>query len=96
MKECGNRSNFELMDEMEEKQQLHSKDTLVKMAHERVRLFGWHEEWLDKIKLTPLMTIGMIAFAVSVIVPEIPLWFALVGVLVFLAGMIEKILEKRK
>ena len=96
MKEDGSRSNFELMDEMEEKQQLHSKDTLAKMAHEKARLFGWHAEWLDKIKLTPLMTIGMIVFAVSVTVPEISLWFALAGVLIFLIGIIEKLSEKSK
>ena len=95
MKETENRSNFALMDEMEENEMLESKDPSFSgrrcRAHE-----GRTFEMLRKVGLTPLLAAGILMAILVLVFPGLN--FTILGLWpVFLvAGIIEKIYLDRK
>ena len=95
MKENKDRSNFALMDEMEEKEMLESKDTLY---HERgCRAYeGKLYETLRKVGLTPLLAAGIIMSILCLAFPGFNVSIAGLWPVFLAAGIIEKIYLSRK
>jgi len=84
------RSNFALMDEMEEKEMLESKDTLFEESHTRIYR-GQVYELLRKAGLTPLLALGIILTFLCLVLPPFFLAYLGFGPVILIFGVFEKI-----
>ena len=94
------RSNFALMDEMEEKEMLESKNTLFEAPLPRIYQ-GRAYEQLRKIGLTPLLALGLILMIPCLFLPPVFLAGLGFGGVILVFGVFEKIIldiaeKKRK
>ena len=84
------RSNFALMDEMEEREMLESKDTLFEESHARIYR-GQAYELLRKAGLTPLLVLGIILTFLCLVLPPFFLAYLGFGPVILIFGVFEKI-----
>ena len=91
MSENRNRSNFALMDEMEAKEMLESKNTLADFPVPRIYQ-GRAYELLRKIKLTPLLALGLVLTFLCLVLPPVFLPSLGFGVVILIFGIFEKII----
>ena len=85
------RSNFALMDEMEEREMLESKDTLFEESPARIYR-GQVYELLRKAGLTPLLALGIILTFLCLVLPPIFLAYLGFGPVILIFGVFEKII----